>query len=454
MFIYYIFFVIQFFTFIISNINIKFNRYLPIINEEGNYTLEQFVNFRVKNIYKTEIYIGNPSQNLPGFLKTERNGFFISNISCPLKSIFDIKKSNSFKMRKNDKMFIDSLYLETSNNSIIYHRHIENYTFPIESNIQVPICLNIGTQLPNLYSQYEKNLIFELNKRKYINSYFFYYKASSEDELYLVLDVKINKTDSKYKFIKPITESFRYFHWNKWGLNFEYLHFNNKDEKFMNGIKAVFDINLGCIIGTSSFQNIFKKFLNENNIFIKPEKIKNYEIYFFDKNITQIENIKNMELKFYHKEFNYNFILNFKDLMLEKNNGYIFLIIFAYSNSYSWTFGLPFLKKYNFIYNIDSKLIGFQGNNNEIIDLETNESNDLTKIGDDKIKDNKTNIIKIIVIIFLSVLLLIMIVLVIGILIGKKLFETRKAKVNELLELYDYSSKQNNSGEKSDIIKQ
>ena len=59
----------------------------------------------------------------------------------------------------------------------------------------------------------------------------------------------------------------------------------------------------------------------------------------------------------------------------------------------------------------------------------------------------------IIAIIFLSVLLLIIIILVIGIFIGKKLFETRKTKVNELLELYDYSSKQNNLGEKNDIIK-
>ena len=117
--------------------------------------------------------------------------------------------------------------------------------------------------------------------------------------------------------------------------------------------------------------------------------------------------------------------------------------------------GLPFFKKYNFIYNIDSKLIGFHQSNNGIIYSESNNSNNLTKIRDDNIKKNnindsirnkmnKANLIKIIGIIFLSVLLLIIIILVIGIFIGKKLFETRKTKVNELLELYDYSSNQNN----------
>ena len=69
MYIYNIIFLIQFFIFINSNINIKFNRYLPTINEEGNYSLEQFVTFRVENIFKTEISIGNPPQNIPGFLK-------------------------------------------------------------------------------------------------------------------------------------------------------------------------------------------------------------------------------------------------------------------------------------------------------------------------------------------------------------------------------------------------
>ena len=465
MHIYYIFFAIQFFTFTVSNINIKFKRYLPIVNEEGNYTLEQFVNFRIENIYKTEVSIGNPPQNIPGFLKTDIFGFFISNISCPDKRIFDIKKSKSIKIRKNDKTFIDSLYLNTSSNSINNYKHIENYTFSVKSSILEPVCFNIGTQLLSSYAQYEKNIIFELHRKKYINSYFYYFKILSDDELYLILDVNKNKTYAKYKFIKPITEYFYYLQLNKWGLNFEYLNFNNKNEYYQNKIKIVFDINLGCIVGTFLFKEIFKKFLNENNIFIKAKKIKKYEIYFFDKNITQIESIKNIELKFYNKELNFKFIFNFKDLILEKNNGYFFLIIFDYSNSYSWKFGLPFFKKYNFIYNIDSKLIGFQKSNNGFINSGTNNSNNITKIKDDKFKKNNINesiknkinkesLIKIIGIIFLSILLLIMIILVIGIFIGKKLFETRKTKVNELLELYDYSSKQNTLGEKNDIIKQ
>ena len=54
------------------------------------------------------------------------------------------------------------------------------------------------------------------------------------------------------------------------------------------------------------------------------------------------------------------------------------------------------------------------------------------------IKRNKY--IKIFVIFLLVIFFIILIVLFFGILIGKKMFGIRKTKVNELLELYDYTS--------------
>jgi len=48
---------------------------------------------------------------------------------------------------------------------------------------------------------------------------------------------------------------------------------------------------------------------------------------------------------------------------------------------------------------------------------------------------------KIVFIIILGVLFIAVLILLFGILIGKKIFSVRKIKVNELLELYDYKSK-------------
>ena len=54
--------------------------------------------------------------------------------------------------------------------------------------------------------------------------------------------------------------------------------------------------------------------------------------------------------------------------------------------------------------------------------------------------DDKRNT-KNIFIIIIGLIFLIIVILFFGVLIGKKIFGVRKTKVNELLELYDYSAK-------------
>ena len=101
-----------------------------------------------------------------------------------------------------------------------------------------------------------------------------------------------------------MTESLYYNTWQKWGLKFEYLNFDDRNVRIKRGVKAVFDINFGCIIGTPYFKELFEKYLDKNKINVKPMSNKFYDIYFFDKNMKGIESIKNIELKFYSKELN------------------------------------------------------------------------------------------------------------------------------------------------------
>jgi len=88
--IFYVFFISQFFIFICDNMHIRFSRNLPIKKEKSNLTLEEFINYRIENIYKTEVSIGDPPQNIPGFLRPDENGFYITNNNCPEKKSFNI----------------------------------------------------------------------------------------------------------------------------------------------------------------------------------------------------------------------------------------------------------------------------------------------------------------------------------------------------------------------------
>ena len=183
--------------------------------------------------------------------------------------------------------------------------------------------------------------------------------------------------------------------------------------------------------------------------------------------MTKFNVIKNINLNFYHKELHFNFSFNCDDLILEKDNGYYFLIAFEYGFQSNWKFGFPFFKKYHFIFNHDSKIMGFYCPNRCSDNMEDNENYNKSKdnIDDNKndnnynnslelnnnnenkdirnIKGNKFNF-KMIFIIFLGIIFAVIIILFFGICIGKKLFGVRKNKVNELLELYDYSSSNNN----------
>ena len=157
-----------------------------------------------------------------------------------------------------------------------------------------------------------------------------------------------------------------------------------------------------------------------------------------------------------------NIHMNMNNLVLEKKNGYYFLIYFELSNFRSnWRFGFPFFKKYHFVFNHDSKLMGFKypdgcsesNNNNAYI-----KNNNIYEIKNEKINNNTNDIFKnnnkelineeenrkfgfkIVIIMFFGIIFIVAVILFFGIFIGKKMFGMRKNKVNELLELYDYSS--------------
>ena len=85
----------------------------------------------------------------------------------------------------------------------------------------------------------------------------------------------------------------------------------------------------------------------------------NYKItyYYCNKNL----NLKKKFETIYFKSTNLNYIfeLNYEDLFLEINNKIYFLIIFTNNIYKNWILGIPFLKKYQFTFNQEDKIIGF-----------------------------------------------------------------------------------------------
>ena len=429
----YFFLLLYLLELIQSSLIIKFKKYLPIKSESKSITLEEFINKRINNIYTTNIFLGNPPQTIPGFLKSYEHKFYLSNEYCPNQKYFYKEKSRTFSLQNSDVNYIgkfihDTLYLDSINSNTI---KFDNFTMNVDNDLKSPQCFHIGTQLS--FKEIEKgtNLIDILYKRNFIKSYFYEYRISNDDELLLILDLNIDINNNEYKFIKPINRIVSYYNNNqKWGLSFYKYKLKNYTFSLNTEVQAEFNINYGCFFGITEFKEYFEKYLEDNGIFVEAKYIeREFYIFFFEKNLINVEKLKYIELTFYHRELNFNFTFTYEDLFIESDNGYYFLVIFDYKNSDVWKFGYPFFKKYNFVFNHDAKIMGFTNSN-----IDNNISYDKNMTG------KKMNS-KIVFIIILGVILIAVAILLFGILIGKKIFSVRKVKVNELLELYDYKSK-------------
>ena len=431
----FIFLTLILFLKIDSKMQIKFRKYNSLLSEFMERNIAFFVSYFIENIYSTQIYIGEPSQKIIGFLRPEQVGFYLinNNITCLSKSVYNYEKSNNFKLIEKESgkyyniyHFSDSILIENITNSGNIKSKIDDFEIMSICELNQPLCLIFGTKLISYGEEVNDNFLYGLHKNNHIKSYYFSYDINTrnDDELTYIFDLDANETINGYTFIKTSSKTDGKKENLIWGLNFDKIYLDNDifDEEQS---KAEFDYNLGTLIGPSSFRDLFKKFLKKNEILeICIEYNKKYYIYTFED--SAYDKLKNFTIDFYHKEYDFHFILNYNDLFYEKFSKIYFLIVFNYQENNYWKFGLPFFKKFKFIYNYDSKTIGFFNNKNN--DINENNNNNFFKSN------------SMIIIIIALVLILVLILIFIGILIGKKLYQSRKIRTNELPDLYEYNS--------------
>ena len=212
-----------------------------------------------------------------------------------------------------------------------------------------------------------------------------------------------------------------------------YLKLKNKknDSKiyFLGRKDAKILINFSLIIGPTYFfdfikDNFFKQYISDK---ICSEKI-------FESSYTYIECDSTLKIEtfptisFEQVGFEYTFNLTYKDLFIEdkKNNKYIFLIV---KKDYvlDWILGTVFLRKFQFVFNIDSKTLGYYRQFFE---------NDEENNDESQSNSNKTQTIIIIALAVIFSILLIMF----GMVIQKVCCKERKKRANELKDNFEYES--------------
>ena len=435
----------------------------------------------MKNILFNELFIkleiGTPPQNLNLRISVNSNDFFISKGDAvfeknyPKKKgnfYFDLSKSSTFQYHPNKKgqIFFSHIHKsETVMDNINFYstektnnqKNIKNFEFFLAHKVNGPNHGIVG--LKNFpYVEKRDDFFSTLKKHNLTKNKIWYIDFDNKNKNgnlimgnYPHFDKNIIKT-GKYKLFdlnhfEKIYSVVNNEKWDTtWGINFNKIYLENKtNESFYeilnqneNNKNVILNPNYGVIIGSLSFKFIFEKtFLNKflnNKICYQPRLsfTRNYEqksFYYYYCKADYIEQMRKEfnTIIFEHKEFKFNFTLDFDDLYIRKKNHIFLRIMFDESNS-KWIFGSPFLSKYTFIFDSDSKEIGFYSPNinNNILGENYNKN----EKGNSSLK------------IFLHILLGIVLI-VVGIIVGKKLFGLRrKLRANELEEKFEYKAEE------------
>ena len=222
-----------------------------------------------------------------------------------------------------------------------------------------------------------------------------------------------------------ISHPFLYATMTNLGLRFNEITFHNKS--FKPYLECFFNYEYNYIMGTFGLEIELDKYFNksiENGTCYKEYIKYPYgpnKFYYCNKEKYKNNIIYFPPLIFGHKELNYTFELDYKSLFIEKDDKLILMIFFSNYDGLNWYLGKPFLRKYLFLINQDSKTVGFYKRNITV--------------------KNNNKIIK-----TLYFILWFFILFMIGVVIGKYCFNAKKKHNRKNIIDYEYNQ-QNKNGE-------
>ena len=392
------------------------------------------------NLY-IEMKIGTNPQIIPLKIEFSSYLFYISGENTKSTIKFDETNSSTFKKVGEKKIYnnknLQEGYIATDY-TIINDNKI-NTTFILGTNVENDVSGVIGL---NIEDSTDENLnpynyISELKKNNVINGYYFTIKYNDNESGNLIIGELSEIYDSNYKnahFIDTYTELTKKDY--TWKLRLDYIFISdNLDEKKRKIVGentfGYFYVERKVIGGTEIYrQEILNYFFSENinNRICFEENTSMYFTYYCKKNVdfTKFKN-----LYFYNKNLDYNFKFTYKDLFFynELDENYYFLIIFnnepeedgEFSNL--WIFGEPIFKKYQLIFNKDTKKIG----------LYTDISNNINK-NVSWFSEKKWYLL------FTLLLIILLIGLGVTIILYIKKGPKKKSKANELEDDFEYST--------------
>ena len=445
------------------------------IKKYSNDSLKEIFDNEYKVNFYTFLEIGTPSKKVPLLINIETNSLAITSCYPKINStsnmfhiynftndflkqydFFDETKSSTFiSLNYSFEEYYKSYYSSSSNESFSFFKDIhfkdkilqKNITFQLIKNVEDNITGEVGLNIYDPNYENFNSFLRVLRTHELIETYNWYFDFEtpwSKDGKLIIgsrphedYPNKLSSDDLVYA--KCSSNDFVIY----WEMKFDKIYVNNKtyknsglDDKsdddgkvnFENKVDFKFDSNL--IFGTIKYEKYLSFILNDliegkkcfNDTMIGDSVYSKFKFYYCKNEKSIKDKLYSIIpiIYFYSHEFNHTFELIIDDILKEKGE-YIYILILFDGVSNRWKLGNIFSLKYKFVFNPDTKQIGFYKN--------IKNSNNIDS------KDYSF-IFKIILIIVLSLLLILL-----GFILGKMIYGLkRKKRANELADDYDYTS--------------
>ena len=439
-------------------------------------TTENVLVMLSKSRLQTELTLGSNKQKLPTDISFEHYPVYISSILCEENIIkFNQASSTSFiDYGKIDGLNLNQNCLKCNiSKDDFYFNYINNNE---QGNSDIPITFIIGYMLQSQYNSISAeigfsptkpkkdpsvlNFLVQLKKSNLIsNKNFMFHLNLNEKKGDLLLGAYNNKfyqNSEKFKYFYVSAENGNIQYWEFLLDNAyygkKYISEKNKVVISLNQYFIYVPFYMKQILDEDFFKELYDKKICD---LINLNKTSTY-FYVCDDSI----NINKMKIYYFFPN-NLNepieFVLSPKDLFLKfGKNKLLYIVGFNYDIDY-WHFNLPFIMKYQPIFDLENKIIAFYN------DLNLFNESDFTQEPNSNISNNEKNqrgagyYVKVIFIIFLILFLII----TIFVLVRKALFNYKQKmqkdyNESQFLEFKDMSdhnedSKDNKNDTKSKL---
>lgn len=427
-------------------ISLPFKKELPNLNNLSPIDIIQ--KKLINNLVMVEMRVGTDPQILKLKLQFDIFIFYIASENSSNEKRFNQKQSKTYQRIDKKIISIDKSNLNEgifSSDYIHFNNNKYNFTFLLETKPDNDISGGvIGLNLEEekeikKYGVY--NFFNELKRIGAINEYFFTINYNDNNSGNLIIGNIPKIFYNNQNNIENYKEIYSDFTENDltWKIKFNEIYLGEKektDKIFVEDFSYCYlRLEKGIIQGSEKYRKELLRTFMKEQIYKNLCFEDNSEYYYsyYCKKEVDISKMKN--IYFYYKQKDFTFELTYKELFYSNDNDEYnyFLVVFSNAieddeeNQYNyWVFGEPIFKKYQLIFNKDSKTIRIY---NDIINKNSEKESFWKK--------NKWYFILII----LLVILLCVLAGVSFLYLKKK--PKRKIKANELDDEFDYTSNQN-----------